>query len=81
MVSQLSLGDGCIYTYAKSSEGWYWAALDFETGDIVVQSEYMPWSNVLGEFLANNYYAGISIGPDGSAYLSVFGGIVAWRAC
>ena len=80
VVSQLSLGDGCIYTYAKSSEGWYWAALDFETGDIVAQSEYVPWSNFLGGILANNYYAGISIGPDGSAYVSVLGGIVAWRA-
>jgi hypothetical protein len=27
----------------------------------------------------NNFYSGIGIGPDGSAYVGVFGGIVAWR--
>jgi hypothetical protein len=78
VVSQLSTGDGLVYTYAKDHEGWYFAALDFQTGSLVVQSR-VPWSNRLGGALANNFYAGLGIGPDGSAYVGVFGGIVAWR--
>src|SRR5262249_18033801 len=40
---------------------------------------YVPWSNIEGGFLANNWYSGLTIGPDGSAYAGVFGGLVAWR--
>src|SRR5262245_22852693 len=32
VVSQLSTGDGLVYTYAKDHQGWYWAALDYGTG-------------------------------------------------
>jgi hypothetical protein len=78
VVSQLSTSDGLVYTYAKDHEGWYWAALDFQTGSLVARAD-VPWSHRLGGALANNFYAGIGIGPDGSAYAGVFGGIVAWR--
>jgi hypothetical protein len=78
VVSQLSTGDGMVYTYAKDHEGWYFAALDFQTGALVAQSR-VPWSHRLGGALANNFYSGLGMGPDGSAYVGVFGGIVAWR--
>jgi hypothetical protein len=79
VVSQLSTGDGCIYTYAKSPQGWYWAALDYNTGKIRAQTEIVPWSNEKDGSDANNFYSGLGIGPDGTAYVGVFGGIVAWR--
>ena len=83
VVSQLSSGDGMVYTYAKDQNGWYWAALDFETGELLTRSPTVEFvhrgDGLVDDTLANNYYAGLTIGPDGSAYLSVFGGIVVWR--
>jgi hypothetical protein len=78
VVSQLSTGDGLVYTYAKDAQGWYYAALDFQDGSLTAQSR-IPLSNRLGGLLANNFYSGIGIGPEGSAYVGVFGGILAWR--
>jgi hypothetical protein len=78
IVSQLSTADGFEYTYAKDVHGWYWAALDFQTGAIVARGR-VPLSNIAGGALANNFYGGLTIGPDGTAYAGVFGGIVAWR--
>ena len=38
------------------------------------------WSQYAGSGLNyNNNYAGIAIGPDGTAYLGVIGGIIALR--
>ena len=65
--------------YAKSSHGWYFATVDYDSASLVTSTPPVPWSNPLGGFLANNYYSGIGIGPDGSAYVGFFGGIVAWR--
>ncbi|HWM26459.1 MAG TPA: hypothetical protein VNP98_16705 [Chthoniobacterales bacterium] len=81
VVSQLSTGDGMIYTYAKDSTGWFWAALDFETGDLVQCSDYVKFTDAGApeEEASNNYYAGLTVGPDGAAYLSVFGGLTVWR--
>jgi hypothetical protein len=78
VVSQLSTGDGLVYTYAKDAQGWYWGALDFQDGSLTAQSRVLL-SNQLGGILANNFYSGIGIGPDGSAYVGVFGGVLAWR--
>ncbi|MBV8358842.1 MAG: hypothetical protein JO189_13025 [Deltaproteobacteria bacterium] len=78
VVTQLSTGDGLVYTYAKDTKGWYFAALDFRDGSLIAKSR-VPLSNALGGVLANNFYSGISIGPDGSAYVGVFGGFLAWR--
>jgi hypothetical protein len=78
VVSQLSTADGLLYTYAKDPSGWYWAALSYQTGDIVATGR-VPWSRRALGAPANNFYGGITIGPDGTAYEGVFGGIVAWR--
>jgi hypothetical protein len=78
VVSQLSTGDGLLYTYAKDARGWYFAALDFRIGSVVALSR-VPLSIPIGGVLAHNYYSGLGIGPDGSAYVGVFGGVVAWR--
>lgn len=79
VVSQLSTGDGMIYTYAKNTQGWYWAALDFENGELVKPSPYIKFTHPAEEEASNNWYAGLTVGPDGAAYLSVFGGLVVWR--
>ena len=69
-----------IYTYAKDSKGWYWAALDFETGKLVTRSDYVKFTDAGAlEEASNNYYAGLTVGPSGAAYLSVFGGLTVWR--
>jgi hypothetical protein len=78
IVSQLSTADGLEYTYAKDKRGWYWSALSYQTGDIVATGR-IPLSKVALGAPANNYYGGLTVGPDGTAYAGVFGGIVAWR--
>jgi hypothetical protein len=78
VVSQLSTADGLEYTYAKDARGWLWEALDFQTGAVVARS-HVRLSIPVGGVLANNFYGGLTIGPDGSAYTGVLGGIVAWR--
>lgn len=78
VVSQLSTADGLAYTYAKDARGWYWAALNYQTGQVVSRAS-IPWSTKLGGVLANNYYGGLTVGPNGTAYTGVFGGIVTWR--
>jgi hypothetical protein len=78
IVTQLSTADGLIYTYAKNATGWYFAALDFNTGAVVAQTP-VPWSNVAGGAIANNFYSGLMIGPNGTAYVPTLGGLVAWR--
>lgn len=88
VVSQLSTGDGMVYTYAKARPipaqndpgGWHWAALDFADGKLVKKSPYINFTNpgAVAE-ASNNWYAGLTIGPNGAAYLSVFGGLTVWR--
>ena len=77
VVSQLSTGDGMLYTYAKDKNGWYWAALDFANGNLVKSSLPITFSDP--EEASNNWYAGLTVGPNGAAYLSVFGGLTVWR--
>jgi hypothetical protein len=78
VVPKISTKTGLVYTYTRppdpsGSEGYYWTAINFHTGRTV-------WQRYAGSGLTyNNNYAGIAIGPDGTAYLGVIGGILALR--
>ena len=75
VVPKLSLGAGLVYTYTKDarSDGqdpWWFTALDARDGTTRFRVR-------TGEGLGyNNNYAPVTIGPDGSAYVGVLGGIV-----
>ncbi|HEX2086722.1 MAG TPA: hypothetical protein VHF89_13665 [Solirubrobacteraceae bacterium] len=75
VVPKLSLANGLVYVYTKEVQDdgddvWYLTALDFRTGRTVFKA-------FAGEGLGhNNNYAPISLGPDGSAYVGVLGGLV-----
>ena len=77
-VPKLSLGSGLVYTYTKPQRGddndpWYFTAIDFRTGRTVYRRH-------TGSGLGfNNNYAPVSLGPDGTAYIGVLGGLVALR--
>lgn len=76
VVPKLSLATGLVYAYTKGSDpagAWYWTAIEFRTGREV-------WRIRAGAGPAfNNNYAGVSLAPDGSAYLGVLTGLVALR--
>jgi hypothetical protein len=78
VVPKLSTRTGLIYTYTRpldpsGSEGYYWTAIDFRNGKTA-------WNQYAGSGLNyNNNYAGLALGPDGTAYLGVIGGLVALR--
>jgi hypothetical protein len=75
VVPKMSTRTGLIYTYTRppdpsGSQGYYWTAINFRNGKTV-------WSRYAGSgFFFNNNYAGLALGPDGSAYLGVIGGII-----
>jgi hypothetical protein len=77
-VPKLSLAAGLVYTYTKPArddgqDAWYLTAIDARTGRTA-------FKRLGGEGLGfNNNYAPITLGPDGTAYLGVLGGIAAWR--
>jgi hypothetical protein len=77
-VAKLSLANGIVYTYTKDArddgeDGWYLTAIDFATGKTL-------WKALAGEGLGhNNNYAPVTLGPDGTAYVGVLGGLVALR--
>jgi hypothetical protein len=78
VVPKLSTRTGLIYAYTRppdpsGSQGYYWAALRFSNGKTA-------WQKYAGSgLLFNNNYAGLALGPDGTAYLGTIGGIVALR--
>jgi hypothetical protein len=77
-VPKLSLANGLVYTYTKPARGdgrdpWYLTAIDARTGKTVFKR--LGGAGVT----FNNNYAPVTLGPDGTAYLGVLGGIVAWR--
>ena len=76
VVPKLSLATGLVYAYTKTralTDPWYWTALDFRTGQVV-------WRSLAGPGIGfNNNYAGLTLGPDGTAYLGTLGGIIAMR--
>ena len=52
---------------------WFWAAISARTGRTVFKV-------YAGNGLAfNNNYAGLALGPTGTAYLGVTGGLIALR--
>ena len=74
VVPKLSLETGLVYTYVKppgaSTAPWYLTALDFRTGEV-------RFAALAGRGLGfNNNYAPVTLGPDGSAYVGVMGGLV-----
>jgi hypothetical protein len=78
VVPKLSARTGLIYAYTRppdpsGAEGYYWTAIDFRTGQT-------KWNRFAGAgLLFNNNYAGLSLGPNGTAYLGVIGGIISLR--
>lgn len=78
VVPKLSTRTGLIYTYTRdpapaTDQPYFWTAIDARTGKTA-------WKVYSGSGLGfNNNYAGIALGPDGTAYLGVFGGLVALR--
>jgi hypothetical protein len=78
VVPKLSLENGLVYVYTKEADPngddpWYLTALDFRTGRTV-------WKRLAGKGLGfNNNYAPVTLGPDGTAYVGVLGGLVALR--
>ena len=76
VVPKVSVPNGLVYTYTKpagSGDPWYLTALDFRTGRTV----YKARSG--GGLGFNNNYAPVTLGPDGTAYVGVLGGLVALR--
>ena len=78
VVPKLSASTGLVYTYTKprtadGSDPWYLTAIDVRTGRTA-------FSVFAGEGLGfNNNYAPLTLGPDGTAYVGVLGGLVALR--
>jgi hypothetical protein len=77
VVPKLSTKTGLIYTYQRpqdpANQGYFWTAIDYRTGKTA-------WAQYAGSgLLFNNNYAGLALGPDGTAYLGVIGGLMALR--
>ncbi|HVE67799.1 MAG TPA: hypothetical protein VNB64_04385 [Solirubrobacteraceae bacterium] len=78
VVPKLSLENGLVYVYTKEpdprgDDPWYLTALDFRSGRTV-------WKRLAGKGLGfNNNYAPVTLGPDGTAYVGVLGGLVSLR--
>jgi hypothetical protein len=77
VVPKVSLANGLVYTYTKPdgnrADPWYLTTLDFRTGETVYKAK-------MGTGLGfNNNYAPVTIGPDGTAYVGVLGGLTAMR--
>jgi hypothetical protein len=78
VVPKLSTSTGLIYAYTRDPDlplrqPWFWTAISARTG----QTAFKVYAgNGLG---FNNNYAGLAIGPTGTAYLGVTGGLIALR--
>jgi hypothetical protein len=77
VVPKLSTKTGLVYAYTQEESGlgqvWSWVGLDDRTGKTVFR---VAAGNGLA---ANNNYAGIALGPGGTAYLGTVGGIRSLR--
>lgn len=78
-VPKLSLGNGLVYTHVKADDApplvdaFYIAAIDFESGETV----YKVLTGT--SFLHANNGGPVTLGPDGTLYMSVLNGIVTVR--
>ena len=78
VVPKLSAGNGLVYLYTREQNddipenavAWYFTAIDFETGETV----YKVFTGCGRNW--NNSYGPITIGPNGTAYVGVFNGLV-----
>jgi hypothetical protein len=73
VIPKASLKTGLLYTFTNqpstgANDPWYWTAIDFRTGKTV----YSVLAGNGNQW--NNHYAGINLGPDGTAYLSGYPG-------
>jgi hypothetical protein len=77
-VAKLSVGSGLVYAYEAMPQDdgetvWYLTALDFETGARAFSVQIGAGRNF------DNNWSAISIGPDGAAYVGIFGGLAQVR--
>jgi hypothetical protein len=79
VVPKLSVTNGLLYAFTKTkttnhADAWSWTAIDASTGKKV-------WSKLAGVGILNfnNNYAGIHIGPNGSLFLGLIGGVATLR--
>ncbi|WP_406153437.1 hypothetical protein OG217_07965 [Streptomyces sp. NBC_01023] len=75
VVTKLSRSNGLLYAYSKpySSKGvdaWYLTAIDWRTGT----TRFRTLTGTGDTY--NNNWSPITLGPDGSAYISTYSGIV-----
>ncbi len=78
VVPKLSAGNGLVYLYTrvqnsdipKNAVAWYFTAVDFKTGKTV----YKVFTGCGRNW--NNSYGPITVGPNGSAYVGVFNGLI-----
>ena len=78
VVPKLSTGNGLVYLYTREinddipsrAVAWYLTAIDFETGETV----YKVFTGTGKNW--NNSYGPITIGPNGTAYVGVFNGLI-----
>ncbi|MGK2955968.1 MAG: hypothetical protein ACSLFI_09910 [Solirubrobacterales bacterium] len=74
-VPKLSAKTGLIYTYTRpadpsGAQGYYWTAINYRNGKTA-------WTRYAGSgFNYNNNYSGMGLGPDGTAYVGVIGGVI-----
>ena len=78
-VPKLSVGNGLVYLYTRLSGtldttvAWYLTAVDYRTGKTVYK--ILTGTGALW----NNNYAPITLGPDGTAYVGCYNGLMAIR--
>ena len=75
VVPKLSLANGLVYTYTKppsadGTDAWYLTAIDFRTGKTVYKRLGRHGARLQQQLRAGQ------LGPDGSAYVGVLGGLV-----
>ncbi|GAA3195612.1 hypothetical protein [Actinocorallia longicatena] len=77
-VAKASVPAGLVYAYTKQPredgiDAWYLTAIDFHTGRTVFKV-----LTGTGKYFDNNW-APVTLGPDGTAYVGVVGGLVSVR--